>query len=280
MTIRLLFLTIYTISILFFLWMMDFDPTFTFTDPHFLGLIFLLAIGIAGIVYTIRNHMMISIDENTIEIKYLLRPLEKYSLLKLESWYELRYYLRSTLQQSLILFFDKKQKLTVTSIDSPVQFEKLLKVLHSHFDHLDHTRARRVIIKRTFKFLPEQIYNVWTDLKKLALWWCPEGTLVTHEEFKLQTQGNWRFQFHGIGGRRNVNILFLKVVPKKLITWVDQSDDSVRYLFWLEQEKEFTHAYYEVVFPSIELCEKLGETKRREIKLTFDRLERILGLCI
>lgn len=258
--------------------MMGFDPFFTYTDPHFLILILLFAAGVAGIVHTVRNHRMISVDENTIEIKYWFRPSEKHSLSKLESWYEIRYYLRSTLQQSLILFFEEKQKLTLTNLDFPVQFEKLLKVLRSHFDHLDHTRARRVVTKRTFRLLPEQVYAVWTDPKKLALWWCPDGVLVTHEEFELKSQGNWRFQVNEIGGRRKINILFSKVVPKKMITWVDQSDDSVRYRFWLEQENEFTHSYYEVVFPSIELCEKLGENKTREVKLTFDRLERILGL--
>jgi uncharacterized protein YndB with AHSA1/START domain len=62
------------------------------------------------------------------------------------------------------------------------------------------TSAREIATTRLFDAPRELVFDAFTDAKKLARWWGPNGFTITTHEFESRPGGVWRFTMHGPDG--------------------------------------------------------------------------------
>jgi uncharacterized protein YndB with AHSA1/START domain len=60
----------------------------------------------------------------------------------------------------------------------------------------------------------ELVWAAWTDPKRLAQWWGPNGFTTTTSAFDLRPGGVWRFVMHGPDGRDYQNLVTFDEIVK------------------------------------------------------------------
>ncbi|MDZ4684796.1 MAG: SRPBCC family protein [Planctomycetaceae bacterium] len=80
------------------------------------------------------------------------------------------------------------------------------------------TSGREIVITRLIQAPRERVFDAWTDLRHLAIWWGPNGFTTTTDSIDVRPGGVWRFVMHGPDGRDYQNqITYLEVVrPERL----------------------------------------------------------------
>ncbi|MES2932404.1 MAG: SRPBCC domain-containing protein [Pseudomonadota bacterium] len=69
------------------------------------------------------------------------------------------------------------------------------------------------------------VWQVWTEVEKLAQWWGPEGFSITTLERELAVGGIWRFTMHGPDGTDYPNrIAYLEVSQGQRLVYQHGSD--------------------------------------------------------
>jgi uncharacterized protein YndB with AHSA1/START domain len=58
---------------------------------------------------------------------------------------------------------------------------------------------RTLILSRSFRASPAQVYAAWTDPDALPRWWGPEGWTCETHAMDLRVGGEWRFTMRGEG---------------------------------------------------------------------------------
>ncbi len=58
---------------------------------------------------------------------------------------------------------------------------------------------RTLVIERSFRATPAQVYRAWTDPEALPRWFGPEGYACETEAMDLRVGGEWRFTMRGDG---------------------------------------------------------------------------------
>jgi uncharacterized protein YndB with AHSA1/START domain len=73
---------------------------------------------------------------------------------------------------------------------------------------------------RVFDAPRDLVFLCFTDAKRLAQWWGPNGFTTTTHSFDFRVGGVWRFAMHGPDGRDYQNrITFQEIVPNERIVW-------------------------------------------------------------
>ena len=74
----------------------------------------------------------------------------------------------------------------------------------------------------------ELVFSCFTDAKRLAQWWGPNGFTTTTHSFDFRVGGVWRFVMHGPDGRDYQNhIVFQEIVPNEGIVWQHGGGEDV-----------------------------------------------------
>jgi uncharacterized protein YndB with AHSA1/START domain len=68
--------------------------------------------------------------------------------------------------------------------------------------------------QRTFPYVPEEIYEAFSDPLRLAKWWGPKDFTNTFGTFEFKVGGDWKFIMHGPDGHDYPN----KSVFKELVS--------------------------------------------------------------
>jgi uncharacterized protein YndB with AHSA1/START domain len=247
-------------------------------DNSLFGLMFTcFLVGLAAIAYTIVNYKKIELTENALSVDYLLRATKKFSFDKLTEWQESRYYLRGKLQRSLVLFFSNEDRLIVSNQDFRKEFERLASFLKEKFDLLDTSPDRRVIISFLINHSTEEIFKAWREPKILASWWTPNESVATFDLFEFRDNGRWRFVLHAKGGKTSFSYNFIKIKQNQLVSWRDDSLHGINHHFKMEKIGfEKTKINYEIVFSSIEECQKSMSVSTKNGTEAIIRLEEEL----
>jgi uncharacterized protein YndB with AHSA1/START domain len=77
-------------------------------------------------------------------------------------------------------------------------------------------------LKRRLKAPPSQVYNAWTDPKKIARWFGPRDTAQASvaAEIDLRVGGHYRISFTSEGGERHqVGGVYREVVPNRRLVF-------------------------------------------------------------
>ena len=81
-------------------------------------------------------------------------------------------------------------------------------------------------IKRKLKATPAQVFDAWTDPKKLAQWMGPENVGLKRSEADARVGGRYRFVMIGQDGEEHdVSGVYREIVPnqKLVFTWAWKS---------------------------------------------------------
>ncbi|MDG6901952.1 MAG: SRPBCC domain-containing protein [Nitrososphaerota archaeon] len=77
-----------------------------------------------------------------------------------------------------------------------------------------------VKVTRIFEFPRESVFRMWTDPKKLAEWWGPEGCVNVRSEVDPRPGGKMRVdQRSPTGDISSFNATFEKVIPPELLVY-------------------------------------------------------------
>jgi uncharacterized protein YndB with AHSA1/START domain len=77
-----------------------------------------------------------------------------------------------------------------------------------------------VKVTRVFDFPRESVFRMWTDTKKLAEWWGPEGCVNVRSEVDPRPGGKMRVdQRSPKGDISSFNATFEKVIPLELLVY-------------------------------------------------------------
>ena len=87
---------------------------------------------------------------------------------------------------------------------------------------------RELIFTRLFDAPRELVFEAWTDPKRVAQWWGPQGFTTTISEMDVRPGGIWRLVMHGPDGKDYKNrIVFLDVAkPERLVYKHDSEPGS------------------------------------------------------
>ncbi len=153
-------------------------------------------------------------------------------------------------------------------------------------EHLD-TIDRGILLERIFDAPRELVFDVWTNLRHVAVWWGPDGFRNTIESMDVRPGGEWRFVMHGPDGVDYPNrIVFREVVrPERLVYDHSGSDDdeaSFLGVVTFAEEGEGarqTRLTMRTLFPSAELREMVKREYHAEEggNQTLDRLGAYLA---
>jgi uncharacterized protein YndB with AHSA1/START domain len=71
---------------------------------------------------------------------------------------------------------------------------------------------------REFSATPESVFAAFSDPRRLARWWGPDGFSNSFDTFEFRPGGQWLFTMHGPDGTNYPNQSeFLEIVPNSLI---------------------------------------------------------------
>ncbi|MFC4600520.1 SRPBCC family protein [Cohnella hongkongensis] len=134
-----------------------------------------------------------------------------------------------------------------------------------------------VISSREFEFPREQVFEAWTDPKKLARWWGPKGFANTFHEFDMRPGGTWRFVMHGPDGTDYPNHNeFVEVVPHERIVIKHRNSPEFQVTATFEELAGRTTIVFRQVFGKAEEFEQAKTYCVEGNEQNFDRLNDLL----
>lgn len=75
-----------------------------------------------------------------------------------------------------------------------------------------------VITSRVFNYPQMDIFDAWTNPRKLAKWWGPNGFTNTFNEHDPTPGGRWRFVMQGPDGTDYKNeVDYVEVTPERIV---------------------------------------------------------------
>lgn len=86
---------------------------------------------------------------------------------------------------------------------------------------------REILITRVFDAPRAQVFDAWTDPKRIAQWWGPRGFTTTIAEMDVRPGGIWRFVMHGPDGVDYPNrVVYDEVVKPERLIYMHGSDSE------------------------------------------------------
>ena len=138
--------------------------------------------------------------------------------------------------------------------------------------------SKEIFSSRVLNVPIETLYNAFVNPDQLKIWWGPEGFTNTIHEFDLNPGGKWILTMHGpdIGNYENSSV-FDVVKPLELISWKRISqplfDMEVGFTRISDIQSQIS---FQMIFNSIESCNKIRSFVEPKNEENFDRLERLL----
>jgi uncharacterized protein YndB with AHSA1/START domain len=98
--------------------------------------------------------------------------------------------------------------------------------------------GREIVSTRTFDAPRERVFVAFSDPRRLARWWGPNGFTNTVHEFDLRPGGAWRFTMHGPDGASYANeSVFVDVVkPERIVFRHVSTDHPYEMVISLEEQ--------------------------------------------
>lgn len=123
-----------------------------------------------------------------------------------------------------------------------------------------------------------KVYAAFENPELLKLWWGPEGFTNTIHEFNLKPGGNWRLTMHGPEqGHYENAAVFTAVIPHQKVAWQRSTPPLFAMeVAFLALEAHQTQISFNMIFDSVEACEKIRTFVEPKNEENFNRLERVL----
>jgi uncharacterized protein YndB with AHSA1/START domain len=118
-------------------------------------------------------------------------------------------------------------------------------------------KDNQIGITRVYDASVKQVWDAWTDPKKVAIWWGPRGFTITTHSKDLRPGGHWSYTMHGPDGTNYENkTLYFEVEKYKKLVYDHGGNDDRPPLFRVNAE--FT---------------EMGRKTKLEMTMTFSDAE-------
>jgi len=129
---------------------------------------------------------------------------------------------------------------------------------------MEATTDREIVISRAIRAPRELVFEAFTELKHLTLWWGPDGFTTTTRTFEFSVAGVWDFVMHGPDGTDYQEwISWTEIVPPERIALVhgESQDDPHAFesVITFEPEGAETRIEMRTLFPSKALRDEAVE---------------------
>lgn len=135
-----------------------------------------------------------------------------------------------------------------------------------------------IISSRVLKYSLENVYYAFENPDLLKKWWGPKGFTNTFHEFELRPEGTWKLTMHGPekGNYENESV-FIEVEKNKRVAWKRVSQPLFNMVIEFEKiDINSSKITFQMIFNSVEECDKIRRFAIPSNEENFDRLEKIL----
>lgn len=134
---------------------------------------------------------------------------------------------------------------------------------------------RVILSTRTFEHPRARVFRAWTDPRRLAVWWGPDGFTNTFHQFDLRPEGDWRFTMHGPDGHNYENhSIFREIEPGSRIVFDHVTNPRFHVVVTFEGPAESrTLVTWRMIFETAEICAAVRERVGDANEQNFNRLE-------
>lgn len=133
--------------------------------------------------------------------------------------------------------------------------------------------------QRTIPARVEAVFEAFSNPKKLAEWWGPNGFRNTFDHFDFQPGGKWIFTMHGPDGRNYPNqSVFREMARNAKIVIEHVSPPRFTLTVSLEPRNSATHLTWVQEFESEQVAQSLRPVVESANEQNLDRLQALLAL--
>ena len=135
---------------------------------------------------------------------------------------------------------------------------------------------RKIFSSRVLNYPVETVYEAFANPEHLKNWWGPQGFTNTIHEFDLKPGGKWILTMHGPEKGNYENSSIFKIVePLKLIAWTRVSQPFFDMEIGFNKiDESKTQISFQMIFGTVEECEKIRKFAEPKNEENFDRLEK------
>lgn len=143
-------------------------------------------------------------------------------------------------------------------------------------------KTNELKLTRVYDAPLKAVWDAWTDVKQVAMWWGPRGfTLTTHSK-DLKVGGTWRYTMHGPDGVDYPNVThYLEIESHKRLVYdhgaTDETPPMFRVTVLFSETPRGTKMDMTMTLPTPEAAEEARKfVKRAGGEATWDRLGEFL----
>ncbi len=232
-----------------------------------------------GIYSALITYQRIKLVDSHLILMKIIEKNQTLDLEKLQEWQEKRYYLRSSLRRSLILFFSNNQRLIISNKDQPQEFERLADFLVTNpiTALRDHSPDRELSSSRVMPYDRERIFNACATSTSFQAWWVSPEESSYALGFNAMPEGVLSVSMHGFGGVKVMQGHFKEVSSPKFISWIQQSAINIEWQVILKQNPpNKTLVTLKAIYPSLPTADLVRAQVIKEIEKRLEQLELLL----
>ncbi|MBI3220012.1 MAG: hypothetical protein HYZ44_10900 [Bacteroidetes bacterium] len=242
--------------------------------------IFLGGLSSYGIYATLRVYQRIKLSGNALRVTKIMAANQTLNLEELQEWQEKRYYLRSSLRRSLILFFPNNQRLLLSNKDQAEEFEKLAHFLLTNpiTALRDHSPDKELKATRDMSFDQVKIFNACATSTGFQAWWAAPEESSYVLAFNPTPGGIVHISMHGFGNIKVMQGHFKEVRPAEFISWTQADAVPVEWqVFIAKKTPTQSTVTLNAIYPSLPTADAVRAQVIKEIEKRLEQLELVLA---
>lgn len=251
-------------------------------DAHvFAMLCFILTVlSACGVYSSLITYQRIKLVGSHLILTKIITKDQTLPLEELVEWQEKRYYLRSSLRRSLILFFPNNQRLLLSNKDQLEEFEKLGHFLLTNpiTALRDHSPDKELPSTRDMPFDPEKIFSACTTSTSFQAWWVSPEESSCVLAFNPTPGGILHITMHGFGSVKVMQGHFKEVRAPEFISWTQADAVPVEWQVHITRKAPgLSTVTLNAVYPSLPKADAVRTHVMKEVEQRIQQLEQWLG---
>lgn len=232
-----------------------------------------------GIYATLKVYQRIRLSGNMLRVTKIIGVNHALPLEELVEWQEKRYYLRSTLRRSLILFFPHNQRFIFSNKTQSQEFEKLANfLLNNPITAIrDHSPDKELMATRDMPFEPEKIFKACVTSASFQVWWVAAEESSYVLSFNPTPGGVLHIQVQGFGSAKTIQGQFKEVRSPISISWIQTEAVPVEWQVNIEQKiAGKSSVTLKAIYPSLPKADAVRGSVMKETEKRLEQLEKLL----
>lgn len=239
----------------------------------------LTVLSACGVYSSLITYQRIKLVSSHLILSKLITKDQTLPLEELVEWQEKRYYLRSTLRRSLILFFPRNQRFIFSNKTQSEEFEKLADFLINNpiTAIRDHSPDKELMATRDMPFEPEKIFKACVVSTSFQVWWVAAEESSYVLSFNPTPGGVLHIQVQGFGSAKTIQGQFKEIRSPEFISWIQTEAVPVEWQVNIEQKIAGKPSVtLKAIYPSLPKADAVRGRVMKEIEKRLEQLEKLL----